>query len=45
MAIQKEILQTFEDLKAVALVMKHGVPQDAEVLRCFLFLAEKFLAI
>jgi hypothetical protein len=43
-AIQKEILQIFEELKAVIPVMKNEVPEDAEVLRCFIFLVEKFLA-
>jgi hypothetical protein len=43
-AIQKEILQIFEELKAVMPVMKDEVPEDAEVLRCFIFLVEKFLA-
>jgi hypothetical protein len=43
-AIQKEILQIFEELKAVMPVMKSEVPQDAEILRCFIFLVEKFFA-
>jgi hypothetical protein len=43
-AIQKEILQIFEELKAVIPVMKSEVPQDAEILRCFIFLVEKFFA-
>jgi hypothetical protein len=43
-AIQKEILQIFEELKAVIPVMKDEVPEDAEVLRFFIFLVEKFLA-
>jgi hypothetical protein len=43
-AIQKEIIQVFEELKAITPVMKADVPEDAEVLRCFIFLVEKFLA-
>lgn len=43
-AIQKEILQIFEELKAVMPVMKSEVPEDAEILRCFIFLVEKFFA-
>jgi hypothetical protein len=42
-AIQKEILQIFEELQAVMPVMKDDIPEDAEVLRCFIFLVEKFL--
>jgi hypothetical protein len=43
-AIQKEILQVFEELQALTPVLKAEVPKDAEVLRCFIFLVEKFLA-
>jgi hypothetical protein len=43
-AIQKEIIQVFEEFKALSPVMKADVPEDAEVLRCFIFLVEKFLA-
>ena len=43
-AIQREILQIFEELKAVERVMKPDIPKDAEILRCFVFLVEKFLA-
>jgi hypothetical protein len=43
-AIQKEILQVFEELKALQPVLKADVPEDAEILRCFIFLVEKFLA-
>jgi hypothetical protein len=43
-AIQKEILQIFEELKAVEPVMRPDIPKDAEILRCFVFLVEKFLA-
>jgi len=43
-AIQKEILQIFQELKAVEPVMKSDVPHDAEILCCFVFLVEKFLA-
>jgi hypothetical protein len=43
-AIQKKILQIFEELEALVPVMKADVPEDAEVLRCFIFLVEKFLA-
>ncbi len=43
-AIQKEILQIFKELKAVKPVMKPDIPKDAEILRCFVFLVEKFLA-
>jgi hypothetical protein len=43
-AIQKEILQIFEELKAVEPVMKPNIPKDAEILRFFVFLVEKFLA-
>jgi hypothetical protein len=39
--IQKEILQIFEELKAVMPVMKSEVPQDAEILRCFIFFGRK----
>jgi hypothetical protein len=42
-AIQKEIVQLFEELRAVALVMKADVPKDAEVLRCFIFSSKNFL--
>jgi hypothetical protein len=41
--IQKEIIQLFEELKAIAPVMKADVPKDAKVLRFFIFLVEKFL--
>jgi hypothetical protein len=44
-AIQREILQIFEELKAVEPVMKSEVPEDAEIHHCFLFLVEKFLVI
>jgi hypothetical protein len=43
-AIQKEIIQLFEELKAIVPVMIADVPKDAEDLRCFIFLVEKFLA-
>jgi hypothetical protein len=43
-AIQKEIIQFFEELKAIVPVMIADVPKDAEDLRCFIFLVEKFLA-
>ncbi len=43
-AIQKEILQIFKELKAVKPVMKPDIPKDAEILLCFVFLVEKFLA-
>ncbi len=43
-AIQKEILQIFKELQAVEPVMKPDIPRDAEILRCFVFLVEKFLA-
>jgi hypothetical protein len=43
-AIQKEIMQIFEELQAVMPVMKDEVPEDAEVLRCFIFLVETFFA-
>jgi hypothetical protein len=43
-AIQKEILQIFKELQAVEPVMKLDIPRDAEILRCFVFLVEKFLA-
>jgi len=42
-AIQKEILQIFMELRAVEPVMKPDIPRDAEILRCFVFLVEKFL--
>jgi hypothetical protein len=42
-AIQKEILQVFEELRALQPVLKADVPEDAEILRCFIFLVEKFL--
>jgi len=43
-AIQKAILQIFKELQAVEPVMKPDIPRDAEILRCFVFLVEKFLA-
>jgi len=43
-AIQKELIQIFQELKAVIPVMRHDLPEDAEVLRCFIFLVERFLA-
>jgi hypothetical protein len=43
-AIQKEVLQLFQELEALMPVMKSNIPEDAEVLRCFIFLVEKFLA-
>jgi hypothetical protein len=43
-AIQKEIFQVFEELQAITPVLKAEVPKDAEILRCFIFLVEKFLA-
>jgi hypothetical protein len=43
-ALQKEILQIFEELQAITPVLKAEVPKDAEILRCFIFLVEKFLA-
>jgi hypothetical protein len=43
-AIQKEILQVFEELNALKPVLKAEIPEDAEILRCFIFLVEKFLA-
>jgi hypothetical protein len=43
-AIQKEMLQVFEELQALQPVLKADVPEDAEILRCFIFLVEKFLA-
>ncbi len=42
-AIQKELIQIFQELKAVIPVMRHDIPEDAEVLRCFIFMVEKFL--
>ncbi len=43
-AIQKEVLQLFQELEVLMPVMKSDIPEDAEVLRCFIFLVEKFLA-
>jgi hypothetical protein len=43
-AIQKEILQIFKEFKVVDPVMKLDIPKDAEILRCFVFLVEKYLA-
>jgi hypothetical protein len=43
-AIQQEISLIFNELKAVMPVMKKDVPEDAQVLRSFIFLVEKFLA-
>jgi hypothetical protein len=43
-AIEKEILLIFKELKAVMPIMKKDVPEDAQVLRSFIFLVEKFLA-
>ena len=42
-AVQKELIQIFQELKAVIPVMRHDIPEDAEVLRCFIFMVEKFL--
>jgi hypothetical protein len=42
-AIQKEIIQIFKELKTIESVMKPDIPKDAEILRCFVFLIEKFL--
>lgn len=42
-SIQKEILQISIELKAVVPVVKHDTPEDEEVLRCFMFIEEKFL--
>ncbi len=43
-AIEAEILQIFVELKALLPVMHEDIPEDAEVLRSFIFLVEKFLA-
>jgi len=43
MSIQKEIIQIFKELKTIESVMKPDIPKDAEILRCFVFLIEKFL--
>jgi hypothetical protein len=43
-AIQAEILQIFIELKAHMPVMREDIPEDAEILRSFIFLVEKFLA-
>ncbi len=42
--IEQEILLMFKDLKAVMLVMKKDVPEDAQTLRSSIFLVEKVLA-
>jgi hypothetical protein len=43
-AIEAEILQVFVELKALMHLMREDIPADAEVLRSFIFLVEKFLA-
>jgi hypothetical protein len=43
-AIEAEILQIFVELKALLPVMREDIPEDAEILRSFIFLVEKFLA-
>jgi len=43
-AIQKEILQIFQELKAVEPVMNSDILRNAEILHCFVFLVEKVLA-
>lgn len=43
-AIEAEILQIFVELKALMPVMREDIPEDAEILRSFIFLVEKFLA-
>jgi hypothetical protein len=41
-AIQKEVLQVFYELKALMPVVKTDIPKDAEIFRCFIFLVETF---
>lgn len=43
-AIEAEILQIFVELKALLPVMSEDIPEDAEILRSFIFLVERFLA-
>ncbi len=43
-AIEAEILQIFVELKALLPVLREDIPEDAEILRSFIFLVEKFLA-
>ncbi len=43
-AIEEEILLIFKDLKAVMPILKKDIPEDAEILRSFIFLVEKYLA-
>jgi hypothetical protein len=35
-AIKKEVVQIFKELKALMPVFKHDILEDAELLRCFL---------
>ncbi len=41
---EAEILQIFVELKALLPVLQEDIPEDAEILRSFIFLVEKFLA-
>ncbi len=43
-AIEAEILQIFVELKALMTMLREDIPEDAEILRSFIFLVEKFLA-
>ncbi len=43
-AIEHEILLIFKELKAVMPVFKKDIPKDAQILRSFIFLVEKYLA-
>jgi hypothetical protein len=43
-AIRKEVLQIFQELEVLIPVMKSDIPKDAYILRCFIFLVEKFSA-